>query len=117
MAKKYREAAVKGTSSVRARVLHFHNPLEGYPSVSFEEERVTDLGGQNIITDCAGATGSGELPVISEPMRDPEEVFALRDPVTGDLDPSGATASYGQVYVLLYSLYWHLAEARDAALP
>ena len=111
----YREAAVEGTSRVRARAMHFNNPLDGLPSVYVEEERVTTLGGQNIITDCAGVMGSGELPVISEPMKDMDEKFELRDPVTGK--PDGATATYGQLYVLLYSLYWHLAEARDAALP
>ena len=113
----YREAAVEGTSRVRARAMRFNNPLDGLPSVYIEEERVTVLNGQNIITDCAGVMGSGELPVISEPMMDLETAFALRDPVTGALDASGATATYGQLYVLLYSLYWHLAEARDAALP
>lgn len=113
----YREAAVEGTSRVRARAMHFTNPLEGLPSVYIEEERVTTLGGQNIITDCAGVMGSGELPVISEPMMDTTTAFPMRDPVTGALDTSGATATYGQLYVLLYSLYWHLAEARDAALP
>jgi len=113
----YREAAVEGTSRVRARAMHFNNPLDGLPSVYVEEERVTLLNGHNIITDCAGVMGSGELPVISEPLTDMAATFALRDPVTGALDTSGATATYGQVYVLLYSLYWHLAEARDAALP
>jgi len=113
----YREAAVEGTSRVRARAMHFNNPLDGLPSVYVEEERVTLLNSHNIITDCAGVMGSGELPVISEPMTDMAATFALRDPVTGEPDPGGTTATYGQVYVMLYSLYWHLAEARDAALP
>lgn len=89
----YREAAVEGTSRVRARAMHFNNPLDGLPSVYVEEERVTLLNGHNIITDCAGVMGSGELPVISEPLTDMAATFALRDPVTGALDTSGATAS------------------------
>jgi len=112
----YRDAAVSGSSRVRARALHFENPLSGIPSVWIEEERVTTLGASQVITPCADPMGGGELPQINLQATDLTTAFPLRDPTTGDVI-EGQSSSYGALFVLLYSLYWHLAEARDAALP
>ena len=111
----YRQTPLEGSSRVRARVLHFVNPLVGLPSVWIEEERVLAVGDQLVTIDCAGPMNSGELPVINQPVADMTLEFPLRDVASGDL-LEGQTATYGQVYALLFSLYWHLAEARDAAM-
>jgi hypothetical protein len=39
-------------------------------------------------------------------------VFDLRDPTTNEIIP-GQTATYQDLYVLLFSIYWHLALQRD----
>lgn len=111
----YRQTAIDGSSRVRARALHFLNPLEGAPSLWIEEERVMAIDGQAVTVDCAAPMNTGALPTINQPVTDMAVAFPLRDVATGGL-LEGQTATYGQVYALLYALYWHLAEARDAAI-
>lgn len=106
MADDYRSTDVVGSSYQRARSLYFENPKGGTPSLLIREERVTTLADREI---CEHA---GEIN-ISIPVEQMSTEFQLRNPTNNDPVPNG-TMTYGDLYVALFSLYWHLAEARDA---
>lgn len=101
----YKQSTVTGDSWVRAVRVVVENPSEGTPAISSIEERILNLPGQKI-TQSAGN--------VSEPFT-PEnamEQFNLLNPETGAVI---GTAKYQDVYVLLHSLYLHVAAKRDAA--
>lgn len=101
----YQESNITGTSYQRGRTLIFENPRQGTPSLLIKEERVTLLANNRVILESAG-----EIRKIVEDMT---PTFALRNPATNEII-EGQTASYQDLYVLLFSLYWHLANERDA---
>lgn len=105
MANDYQQTSVSGTSYQRGRSLYFENQKDRPPSVLIREERVINLVDREIIES------AGEIRVD---VTDLSTEFELRNPVNNEL--LNQTATYQELYVLLYSLYWHLAEARDAAL-
>jgi hypothetical protein len=105
MANDYRQTDVAGTSYQRGRSLYFENPKDSAPSLLIREERVINLA-DRVITEHAGE--------ILKTVNDLSVEFQLRNPTTNELIPT-ATMTYQDLYVALYSLYWHLAEERDAA--
>lgn len=101
----YKQSDISGQSWQRAVRVVVENPSEGTPAITFIEERIINLPGQKI-TQSAGN--------VSEPFT-PEnamEQFNLLNPETGVV--IGA-AAYQDVYVMLHSLYLHIAAKRDAA--
>lgn len=100
----YNESTVTGHTWQRCHQVVVENPRNAAPSVRFDEERVLALNGGAELRQPAGT-----LAVLF----DPATVIPLRDPSTGE--PTGATATYGEAYVLLYSAYVAAALARDAA--
>lgn len=100
----YKQSALTGTTWQRCHQVVIDNPRGAIPSVRFDEEEMLALADGREIKR---ALGSLALPF------DPAREIPLRDPMTGEL--TGATASYGDAYVLLYSAYLAAAEARDAA--
>lgn len=103
----YRKTDVAGTSHVRGRSLYFENPLGGTPAVLVREEQVTSLSDRVVCEPC------GE---IRKDVTDLSVTFPVIDPQT-NAPVSGATMTYQDLYVALYSLYWHLAQERDAWEP
>jgi len=99
----YKESTVSGTSYQRGRSIYFENPRNKTPSILVREETVNILQ-DKIITEPAGE--------ILKSVDDLSEVFNLRNPLTNEII-EGQTATYQDIYVMLYSLYWHLAEERD----
>jgi hypothetical protein len=99
----YKESSIAGTSYQRGRSLYFENPKGGTPSLLIREEVVTNLGDREI---------TEHVSEIRKVVDDMSVVFDLRDPTTNELI-EGATATYQDLYVLLFSLYWSLALARD----
>lgn len=99
----YKETTINGSSYQRGRTLVFENPINSTPSVLVVEERVTRLA-DRIILEPAGE--------IRRSVPDLSVEFQLRNPMTNEL--IGGTSTYQDLYVLLFSLYWHLAELRDA---
>lgn len=99
----YKESSVTGSSYQRGRSIYLENPKGGNPSILIREERVTNLGDREI-TEHAGE--------ILKTVDDMSVVFDLRNPQTNEVIP-GQTATYQDLYVLLYSLYWKLALDRD----
>jgi len=105
MANEYQQTEVIGSSYQRGRSLYFENPRAATPSLLVREERVT------ILADRVIAEPAGEIRKV---VTDLSVAFPLRHPLTNDLIP-GQQMTYEQLYVGLFSLYWHLAEERDAA--
>ena len=102
----YKETTVSGTSYVRANEVSIKNALNGYKGIMFVEEEVSILG-EKILRENVG-------PIHQEfSAENASTEFELLNPVTNE--PIGSTATYQDVYVLLFSLYYHLAAARDAA--
>lgn len=101
----YRETSVTGTSYTRGRSLYFENPHNGTPSLLICEESVTNLADRTIYEP------AGEIRKVVDDLA---VVFPLRNPATNEVI-EGATMSYQDLYVGLFSLYWKLALDRDAA--
>ena len=97
----YNESNISGTQWTRASQVRIHNPLGGTPSIQFKEENVINADGKNIIT--RGGT-------LTDKLVDPSLVFNLLNPADGTVV---GTATYGEVYAILNSLYRHLASIRD----
>ena len=104
----YQETNVSGTSYTRANQIVVSNPLNGVKAISFMEEQVVNLEGEQIFRQKGGI----QEPFTAENI---QEEFPLLNPEDGT--PLGITTTYQQVYVTLYSLYMHLATKRDTPAP
>ena len=102
----YKETIVSGTSYVRAREVVVSNVIDGYKGIMYCEEEVSILG-EKIMREGIGAIHQ-EFTAENASTE-----FPLLDPVTNE--QIGSTATFQDVYVLLFSLYYHLAAQRDAA--
>ena len=102
----YKETEVSGTSYVRAREVVVSNVLDGYKGIMYVEEEVSILG-EKIMRETAGALHQ-EFTAENASTE-----FPLLNPITNE--PIGATATFQDVYVLLFSLYYHMATKRDEA--
>lgn len=100
----YRETTQSGSSYQRCRSMTFENPKGSPPSVYINEETIFNLGDQTVVKPCNS---------INRTITDFSTVFQLKNPLTND-DIPGATMTYQDLYVGLFSLYWHLATERDA---
>jgi len=100
----YRETSVVGTEYTRGRSMYFENPHNATPSLLVREETVTNLSGRTIYES------AGE---IRKSVSDLSVKFPLRDPTTNEII-EGQSMTYQDLYVGLFSLYWHLALERDA---
>ena len=100
----YKESAIVGTSWTRASSVVIDNTYNTTPSITFMEEEVFSVG-SNFITK-----PKGSLPLLRQQLVDPLETFPLLDPAT---DQPIGEVSHGQIYAMIYSLYQHLAKARD----
>jgi len=102
----YKERAVTGEVQDyrRSNKVIIVNELGGIPEVTFMEQDMTFLpDGRKLVT------GSDKC---SKAMLDPTVEFNLLNPETDEII---GTSTLMQVYVLLYSLYRHTADERDAA--
>lgn len=102
----YKETAVSGSSYVRAREATVINTLNGYKGIMFCEEQVSVFG-EKIMREGIGAIHQ-EFTAENAGTE-----FPLLNPETNE--PIGSTATFLDVYVILFSLYYHLAALRDAA--
>lgn len=100
----YRESPITGRKRMRSYRVTAHNPANGARAIEFAEEWLTELDDGRYINEPAGS--------IRRDFTDPTAQFALLNPETGE--PVGLSATYLQVYVMLHSLYMHLAAQRDA---
>ena len=110
MANNYKETIAEGqvTKWIRCKGITIYNPYNDIPSIEFSEEVKVVLPDGTIITNpCT------EVPV-RELMSDPTKVINLQNPSTGE---TIGTATYQQIYVMLFSLYRQLVAARDMVIP
>lgn len=106
MANDYRQTTLAGTAYTRGRSLYFENPLSAVPSLLIRLEEVINLADRQV-TQPAGE--------IIKTFDDMSVQFPLRDPATNEI-VEGSSATYGYVFMLLFSAFWHLAEEHDAAV-
>lgn len=101
----YQEIATSGSMWTRSNKVTISNPYNQTPSVHFEEERVIQLDG-------GAAPITNPNPRFLSANFDATASFPLLDPVTGE--PTGATATHQELYVMLHSLYIKTATDSDA---
>jgi len=99
----YRENSIAGTSYTRGRSLYFENPANSTPSLLIREETVINLADRAIYEP------AGEIRKVVDDL---SVEFPLRNPATNEII-DGQTMTYQDLYVGLFSLYWHLALERD----
>jgi len=98
----YNETSVTGESYQRTNRIIIENPYQGAPVIAFEEQKIFNLG-------------DGE--VLQKPMGqlrldfNPAEVINIIDPTTNIA--TGQTITLGEIYALIYSVYWQKAIERD----
>ena len=109
MSNNYKETTITGTKWTRAAKVVLNNPYLGIPTIMFEEEEIISAGGTVIRQDAQRMLGND----VQRGLTDPTTAFPLLDPAT---DAVIGTATHGQVYALIYSLYKQLAIERDAYL-
>lgn len=98
----YKQTSIAGESWVRAYQIIIDNRYGQTPQIVFNEEE---------IADATTTTFNKHVSHIVESFSDPTKTFDLLNPVDGTVI---GTVSYQDVYVMLSSLYAHLAAARDA---
>lgn len=98
----YLESDIIGTEYRRARFLQISNERNCTPNILIFEERVIQFDNETIGQDIDRL----------HCQFSPETEFPIIDPMTGE--PTENTATHQEVYVLLNSLYRHLAAERDA---
>lgn len=101
----YKETAIStGSSWTRARQVYIDNPLNGIRSITFVEELVVSTDGETI---------AKPTNLIKEDFSNPATEFNLLNPIDGSVL---GTATYMDIYVMLYSLYMKIAADRDAGI-
>jgi len=94
------------TTFDRARTITIDNPNGLPPQITFVEERIRREDGKDDVN-------LGQVGKLSKQFL-PENAltsFPLKNPLDGSL--LGVSATYQDLQVMLYSLYFHLAEERD----
>lgn len=102
----YKETSITGTSYTRAHKVVCDNS-EDERRIQFFEQRVFALpGGERMVVP------SGACAQALTPDNGGTE-FVLRD---SNGDPTSETRTYADAYIMLMSLYYHVAAERDASL-
>jgi hypothetical protein len=97
----YRETPVAGTGWTRSNGVNISNPYNGMPVISFQEEQILEVNGTTFVKP---------LGQLTENFADPSKQFDLVNPADGMVI---GTASYMEIYLILYSLYLKLTTERD----
>lgn len=102
---KYNESQVAGESWRRSFQLIGDNEYGQSPSIAFNEEDVVLLEDGKLLKNYSGKVGTVLTP------ENALEQFQLRNPLTEEYIEAYAT--YQDLFVLVHSLYFHLAQKRD----
>lgn len=100
----YKSSTASGSIWQRASGIYVNNVYGQIPSVQFQEERAVRIGSE-VLTQPLRAR-------IIEQMFDPNIKFPLLDFNTGN--PLGKEITYGELQVILFSMYMFLAAKQDA---
>jgi hypothetical protein len=98
----YKQTNVSGTQWQRCNAIHIQNTLGQTPTVTMQEEQITNVGGQQFSKSVGG---------LNVPFN-PNESIPLLNPADGT--SLGTSMTQGQIQVALWSLYMAKAAARDA---
>lgn len=101
----YKHKEITGSQHKRANRVVIDNPYMGPVVITFDEEEVITIDNQNI------TRSTGSLRKIFTEDKGKTK-FKLASPV--DNSPLEQEATYQDVYILVHSLYLHLAEERDS---
>jgi len=99
----YKQASVEGEIYTRCNSIHLNNQLGATPTMTFQEETILTIPGEQIHRGAGGFTVSFN----------PSDTITLINPV--DNTPLGFTATHAELQVMLYSLYIQEAKKRDGA--
>lgn len=102
----YKETNIQGTSWLRASRITIKNPKNEIPHLYITEEKVINTQEGEILTNC------GELFEMFTPSNANTQ-FNLLNSSSGEIT---GTATYQDVYEMLYSVYIHLATIRDTPI-
>jgi hypothetical protein len=103
----YKEQPISGRKWRRSHRVEINNPLGSTnKTITFHELEHVELADGEVTGRMIGA--------ITEPFLDPTAEFQIVNPMD-DSPIEGFTSTYMDVYVLLHSLYLHLAKRRDQA--
>lgn len=106
---KYKQTDITGESYIRFDQAVIKNPLNKNPSITFTEEQVMNIDGEEIHR--AVSNVSETLKLYSE-HQNLDEVVPLVNPITSE-PIEGASMTYEQIMTGIFSLYYHLADKRD----
>lgn len=105
---KYNETTVTGESWVRSNKIICTNEYEQSPTIYYQEEELFNFSDGKVVKNIYNPlTPATETFTIDNANTS----FIVIDPLT-EL-PTGNTATYQDLYVLIHSLYFHLAKERD----
>lgn len=105
---KYNETSVTGESWIRSNKIICTNEYEQPPTIYYQEEELFNFSDGKVVKQLYGTLN----PVVETfTPANANTSFAVIDPET-EL-PTGNTATYQDLYVLVHSLYFHLAAIRD----
>lgn len=99
----YKETTIAGSEYQRARLISITNEHNTNNSITFVEEKIKFFGDEHFHTDVSSI-------VETLTAENATQQFNLLNPVDGT---TIGTATYQDLYVLLYSLYIKLANDRD----
>lgn len=107
---KYNESNIAGETWRRAFEIFCRNDYEGLQGIEYREEDIFVLADGRPISDRRGE----RVGEVFTP-RNATTTFKIRNPLTEEYTTQ--TATYQDVFVLLHSLYFYLAERRDGGSP
>jgi hypothetical protein len=107
---KYNETSVTGESWIRSNKIICTNDYGQPPRIYYQEEELFNFSDGKIVKSLYTTFNPVTETFISD---NANTTFELINPET-EL-PTGNTATYQDLYVLIHSLYFHLAEKRDLA--
>jgi hypothetical protein len=107
---KYNETAVVGESWIRSNKIVCSNDYGLPPTIYYQEEELFNFSDGRVVKSLYN-TMSPAMETFTPDNANTS--FALMNPET-EL-PTGETATYRDLYVLMHSLYFHLVKRRDEA--
>ena len=111
--KLYKEQQESGVSYTRCRQINIDNPVNGTPNITMFEERIIEFPDGRVYPANLNTGPGGRFDPPLQQAYGPSLEIPIVDPTT--FEPNGQSMTAAQIYAAIFSLYIHLAKARDAA--
>lgn len=105
---KYNETNVVGESWIRSNKVICSNEYGQNPTIYYQEEELFNFSDGKVVSSPHNHMYPAAVNFYKE---NANTIFEIINPET-DL-PTGNTATYQDLYILVHSLYFHLVELRD----